>query len=106
MMTYETVEVVLDSVKKQRNAEEFRFVCRASCPKYELSEAGDHRVLTGVLKQLKEKFPEKDFRVEVKRKDQIVIVPFMLSQWFAKKEQPEGLKKANLKKKEEAKNGN
>lgn len=91
-MTTKIVEVILDSVRKDGVAGEFRYVNRASCPEYDLVEVGDGPNLTKVLKQLRSLVGDSDAILNIKRNGNLAFMPTTLKEWFADR-RPEHLKK-------------
>jgi hypothetical protein len=85
--------IELDTVRKQSNNSEYRYVNRARVLSHNLEEVGDGRIIDKVVTQLLELYPEGDMMLYIQREGRNSFNPMFLSEWFKKKEQPENFKR-------------
>lgn len=82
----------LDTVRKDRNKQEYRYVNRARVISHNLEEVGDGRIIDKIVTQLLELYPDGDMMLYIYREGMQVFNPMFLSEWFKKGDIPENFK--------------
>lgn len=99
----DNVVVVLDSIRKERNHQEYRMVGRARCEEFNLEVSGDGHNLRKLIHLLAENNCDISRGLEVRQGDTLCFVVVPLKSWLNPPDRrPDHLKKARPRREEQS----